>query len=51
MCRGRQVTITVLYFARLREDVGRERDEVASTGEVQTVGDVWRGLHGEPLPA
>ncbi len=48
MCRGRQVTITVLYFARLREDVGRERDEVASTGDVQTVGDVWRGLHGEP---
>ncbi|TVP89810.1 MAG: molybdopterin converting factor subunit 1 [Thioalkalivibrio sp.] len=42
------MTITVQYFARLREDVGRERDEVAAIGEVQTVGDLWRHLHGDP---
>ncbi len=42
------MTITVQYFARLREDLGRERDEVAATGELQTVGDLWRHLHGDP---
>jgi sulfur-carrier protein len=44
------VTITVQYFARLREDLGRDREEVTATGELQTVGDIWRHLHGEPPP-
>lgn len=44
------MTITVQYFARLREDFGREREEVAPTEGVTTVGGLWKHLHGEPPP-
>lgn len=42
------MTIRIQYFARLREDLGRERDEVAASAKLQTVGDLWRHLHGDP---
>lgn len=42
------MAITVQYFARLREDLGRERDEVEATESLRTVGDVWQHLHGAP---
>ena len=44
------MTITVQYFARLREDVGRASDEIATPGAVDTAGDLWRHLHGRPPP-
>ena len=42
------MTITIQYFARLREDIGRDRDEIAPTEELRTVGDLWQHLHGDP---
>lgn len=45
------MTISVLYFARLREDLGRERDTIAADlGDIVTVADVWRHLHGAAPP-
>jgi molybdopterin synthase sulfur carrier subunit len=44
------VTITVQYFARLREDVGRASDEIAKPGTVDTAADLWRHLHDSPPP-
>jgi sulfur-carrier protein len=43
------VTITVQYFARLREDVGRDGDQVAAEG-LGTVADLWEHLHQQPPP-
>lgn len=45
------MTITVHYFARLRDDVGRSGDQVADTAGISTVNDLWRHLHAEPPPA
>ncbi len=44
------MTITVQYFARLREDLGREGDQVTVTEGVGTVADVWMYLHREAPP-
>jgi sulfur-carrier protein len=44
------VTITVHYFARLREDVGRAGDEVAHGPGIATAADLWRHLHGAAPP-
>ncbi len=46
---GASVTIKVRYFARLREDLGREADEVEAAG-ADTVADVWRRATGRPAP-
>lgn len=43
------MTITVRYFAGLREQVGRAEDRIEA-GEASTVADAWRRLHGEALP-
>ncbi|AGA35223.1 molybdopterin converting factor, subunit 1 [Thioalkalivibrio nitratireducens DSM 14787] len=43
------MTITVHYFARLREDVGRASDEVPSDG-ITTVAELWQHLHRAPPP-
>lgn len=42
--------LTILYFARLREAVGRDRDEVAVPDAVATVGDLraWLIERGQP---
>jgi len=39
------MSITVKYFANLRETVGRERDEIEYR-EGMTVADVWKQLQG-----
>ncbi len=42
--------LTILYFARLREAVGRDRDEVALPDAVTTVGDLRAWLIGRGPP-
>lgn len=45
------MTITVHYFARLREDLGRDGDAVAAPEGSTTPADLWRQLHaGAPPP-
>lgn len=45
------MTIHVLYFASLREAMGRQRDELAPGG-IASVADVWAAVApGEPMPA
>lgn len=44
------MSITVRYFASLREQVGRAEDRI-EVGEVVTVADAWQKLHGEAMPA
>ena len=44
------MTVNVLYFARLREELGRERDELELPGATITVGDLWRHLHADNPP-
>lgn len=44
------MTVNVLYFARLREELGRERDELELPGDTVTVGELWRNLHEEAPP-
>ena len=44
------MTITVQYFARLREDIGREGDQVAASEGIVTVADLWHHLHREAPP-
>ncbi|NIR30635.1 MAG: molybdopterin converting factor subunit 1 [Gammaproteobacteria bacterium] len=45
------MTITVRYFARLRERMGRESEEVALADRQGTVADVWAQVSGgEPFP-
>ncbi len=44
------MTITVQYFARLREDLGRDGDQVTVTEGVGTVADVWTHLHRQAPP-
>ncbi|MDX1513676.1 MAG: MoaD/ThiS family protein [Gammaproteobacteria bacterium] len=44
------MSVTVRYFASLRETLGREEQTIDS-GSVATVEDVWRLVSGgEPLP-
>jgi len=44
------MSVTVRYFASLRESLGRAEDTVDST-TVGTVGEVWESVSGgEPLP-
>ena len=47
---SRIATIEVLYFARLREAFGREREQVELPGSVRDVADltVWLRSRGEP---
>ena len=40
------MSITIKYFANLREIVGREKDEIEFR-EGMTVADVWKQLHGD----
>ncbi len=42
--------MTVLYFARLREAVGRGRESVSTPPQVQTLGELrdWLASRGEP---
>jgi molybdopterin synthase sulfur carrier subunit len=44
------VKVTVLYFARLREAIGRDRDEFALPDEVRTLGALrhWLIARGAP---
>ncbi|NOX43937.1 MAG: molybdopterin converting factor subunit 1 [Gammaproteobacteria bacterium] len=43
------MTITVKYFASLREEFGRAQDEI-SGATVKTVADVWKEVaNGQPL--
>jgi len=42
--------VTVLYFARLREAVGRERETVVLPAEVSTVGALRRWLVARGAP-
>lgn len=44
------MVINVQYFARLREDLGRDGDQVAVTEGIDTVADLWRHLHREAPP-
>ncbi len=44
------MSVTVRYFASLRESLGRAEDELDS-GDVATVAEVWNAVSGgEPLP-
>jgi molybdopterin synthase sulfur carrier subunit len=45
--------VTVLYFARLREAIGRERDEFVLPAEVKTLGALraWLIARGAPWSA
>lgn len=42
--------ITVLYFARLREAMGRDRDELDLPADVATVADLRRALVARGAP-
>jgi molybdopterin synthase sulfur carrier subunit len=42
--------VTVLYFARLREAVGRDRETVELPGQVLTVGELRQWLIGRGAP-
>ena len=44
------MTITVQYFARLRDDLGRDGDQVAAAAGLGTVADLWQHLHHQPPP-
>jgi molybdopterin synthase sulfur carrier subunit len=43
------MTITVRFFASLRERLGRGEDRIASQG-IATAADVWQRAAGVPLP-
>ena len=43
-------TITVRYFASLRERMGRGEDQVEAAGLI-CVADVWSRVSADPLPA
>ncbi len=43
------MTITVKYFASLREQIGRSQDEI-NAANIKTVADVWDAIaKGQPL--
>lgn len=44
------MSVTVLFFARLREQVGKSRVDLPAAG-LASVGDVWARAIGEPMPA
>lgn len=43
-------TITVRYFAAIRERMGRAEDRLDATG-LQSAADVWQRISAEPMPA
>ena len=43
-------SISVRYFASIRERLGRSGDELAPEG-LRSAGDVWRRVSSEPPPA
>ena len=43
-------TVTVLYFASLRDAAGVEREEVATDGDLRTLYDALHVTHGFGLP-
>ena len=43
-------TVTVRYFASIRERLGRSEDQI-DAARAGCVADVWRLVTGEPLPA
>ncbi len=43
------MTITVKYFASLRQQIGRSQDEI-NAANIKTVADVWHAVaNGQPL--
>ena len=44
------MTITIRYFASLREQVGRAEDHL-ETDHAATVGEAWQRLHDQSMPA
>ncbi len=42
-------TISVRYFASLRERMGRAQDQLEANG-IQTVADVWQRISSESMP-
>ncbi|OOC09731.1 MULTISPECIES: molybdopterin converting factor subunit 1 [Thioalkalivibrio] len=44
------MTVKVLYFARLREELGRDGEQAELPAEGCTVAGLWENLHGEPPP-
>ncbi|APZ44032.1 molybdopterin converting factor subunit 1 [Acidihalobacter ferrooxydans] len=44
------MSITIRYFASLREQIGRGEDRLDAAG-IATVDAAWQHLHGTPLPA
>lgn len=44
------MTVTVHYFARLREEMGRADETAELPTESISVGDLWRHLHGDAPP-
>ncbi|MGM0554549.1 MAG: molybdopterin converting factor subunit 1 [Pseudomonadota bacterium] len=45
------MTVSVHYFARLREELGRQEDRAELPGESLTVAELWQHLHQQPPPA
>lgn len=43
------MSITIRYFASLREQIGRGEDHL-DAGSAATVGEVWQRLHGQDMP-
>ena len=43
------MSITIRYFASLREQLGRSEDRV-ETADAATVAEVWQRLHGQDMP-
>lgn len=43
--------INVLYFARLRDDLGRATDQLEASAAIATAADVWRALNASEPPA
>lgn len=43
------MTITIRYFASLREQIGRAEDRI-ETADAATVGEAWQRLHGQAMP-
>lgn len=44
------MAVKVLYFARLREELGRDGEQADLPGDGYTVAGLWEHLHGEPPP-
>ena len=44
------MTVTIRYFASMRDRMGRTEDSVALDEESMTVASIWKKISGEPLP-